>query len=141
LYYPWLEAILLEFCWLRRASVLNKLKAKHLQTGDNAEQRALNYLQQQGLQWLCSNFRCKCGELDLVMKDGASLVIVEVRYRKSDRFGGALESITAQKQAKIIATTQYYLITNQLHHLPIRFDVVAISGDNRLNWIKNAFQT
>jgi putative endonuclease len=121
--------------------MLDKRKAKHLQVGDNAEQRALQYLQQQGLQWLCSNFRCKYGELDLVMKDGASLVIIEVRYRKSEQFGGALESITAQKQAKIITATQHYLAANNLYHLPIRFDVVAVSGDNRLNWIKNAFQT
>ncbi len=121
--------------------MVDKPKAKHLQIGDSAEQLALQYLKQQGLQWLSSNFRCKYGELDLVMKDGDMLVVVEVRYRKSAQFGGALESITAQKQAKIIIATQHYLAANHLYHLPIRFDVVAVSGDNRLNWIKNAFQT
>ena len=82
------------------------------------------------------------GELDLVMMDGAVLVIVEVRYRKSELFGGALASITRKKQARIVVATQHYVIINKLNHCAIRFDVVAISGvDNRLDWIKNAFQT
>jgi len=109
--------------------------------GDNAEQQARTYLQQQGLTWVCSNFRCKLGELDLVMKDGAALVIVEVRFRKSEQFGGALASITKQKQSRIIAATQHYVIINRLSQSAMRFDVVAISGDGRINWIKNAFQT
>ncbi len=119
----------------------DKPKPQHLQKGENAEQQALSYLQQQGLQLICSNYRCKTGELDLVMKEGSVLVIVEVRYRKSDQFGGALASITRQKQMRIIAATQYYVIINKFSHFAIRFDVVAISGNNRLEWIKNAFQT
>ena len=118
-----------------------KSKAAHLLKGDSAEQQARAYLQQQGLSWVCSNFRCKLGEIDLVMKDGAALVIVEVRFRKSEQFGGALASVTKQKQARIIAATQHYVIINHLSHSAIRFDVVAISGDSRINWIKNAFQT
>ena len=121
--------------------MFDKLKPDHLQKGDNAEQQALNYLKKQGLNLVCSNFRCKAGELDLVMKDGATLVIVEVRFRKSEQFGGALASITRQKQARIVAATQHYVIINNLSHCAIRFDVVAISGDSRINWIKNAFQT
>ncbi|WP_230874659.1 YraN family protein [Methylomonas sp. LL1] len=122
-------------------SLFGKPKPEHLVKGDSAELQALTYLQQQGLAWVCSNFRCKAGELDLVMKDGAALVIVEVRYRKSEQFGGALASITRQKQARIVAATQHYVIINHLSHCAIRFDVVAVSGDNRINWIKNAFQT
>lgn len=118
-----------------------KPKAAHLQKGEGAEQRALAYLQQQGLQPLSNNFRCKFGELDLVMRDGPTLVIVEVRYRQSEQFGGALASITRQKQSRIIAATQHYVIIHQLSQSAIRFDVVAIAGDNRINWIKNAFQT
>jgi len=121
--------------------MFGKPKPAHLIKGDSAEQQALAYLQQQGLSWVCNNFRCKAGELDLVMKDGAVLVIVEVRFRKSERFGGALASITRQKQARIIAATQHYVIINNLSHSAIRFDVVAISGDSHINWIKNAFQT
>ncbi|OAI04247.1 YraN family protein [Methylomonas methanica] len=121
--------------------LFGKTKPVHLQKGDSAEQQALAYLQKHGLQWVCSNFRCKMGELDLVMKDGAALVIVEVRFRKSEQFGGALASITRQKQARIIAATQHYVIINNLSNVSIRFDVVAVAGDNRLDWIKNAFQT
>lgn len=120
---------------------MNKPKAKHLQTGEDAEKLALRYLQQQGLQWISSNYRCRYGELDLIMKDAASLVIVEVRFRKSQQFGGALASVTRNKQAKIIAATQYFLSTQKFNQLPIRFDVIAVTGDNELNWIKNAFQT
>ncbi|WP_347987979.1 YraN family protein [Methylomonas sp. AM2-LC] len=121
--------------------IFSKSKAAHLQKGENAEQQALNYLQKQGLKLVSSNFRCKHGELDIVMKDKDILVIVEVRFRNSDRFGGALASITTQKQARIIAATQYYVIINKLHHLGIRFDVVAITSDQKFDWIKNAFQT
>jgi len=121
--------------------LFGKRKAAHLEKGESAEQRALAYLQQQGLQWLSSNFRCKQGELDLVMRDGQNLVIVEVRFRQSERFGGALGSITRQKQARIVAATQHYVIIHQYSDCAIRFDVVAIDGDGRINWIKNAFQT
>jgi len=118
-----------------------KPKAAHLQKGDKAEHQALDYLQRQGLVLLSNNFRCKTGELDLVMKDGSVLVVVEVRYRKSEQFGGALASITRQKQQRIVSATQHYVIINKLNHFAIRFDVVALSGDNRITWIKNAFQT
>ncbi|WP_446809279.1 YraN family protein [Methylomonas sp. 2BW1-5-20] len=121
--------------------LFGKAKPIHLQKGDSAERLALTYLEQQGLSLVCSNFRCKMGELDLVMKEGPTLVIVEVRFRKSEQFGGALASITRQKQARIVAATQHYVIINKLGNASIRFDVVAVSGDNRLEWIKNAFQT
>lgn len=122
-------------------SLFGKAKPAHLQKGDNAERLALEFLQSQGLQWVCANFRCKVGELDLVMRDGEALVIVEVRFRQSEQFGGALASITRQKQARIVAATQHYVIINRLSHCAIRFDVVAVSGDGRIHWIKNAFQT
>ncbi|MGR8931208.1 MAG: YraN family protein [Gammaproteobacteria bacterium] len=121
--------------------MFGKPKAKHLLKGADAEQQALRYLRQQGLHQICSNFRCKAGELDLVMKEGETLVIVEVRFRQSERFGGALASITRQKQARIVAATQHYVIMNHLSRSAIRFDVVAVSGDGQINWIKNAFQT
>ena len=74
------------------------------------------------------------------MEDDKTLVFIEVRYRKTDKFGSALESITARKQSRIIAATQCYLAANRTNQ-PVRFDVVAISGDNSINWIRNAFQT
>lgn len=121
-------------------SPFNSLSAPHLVSGVQAEQQAYEFLIAKGLTLVCRNFRCKHGELDLVMLDNDILVIVEVRFRKSNAFGGAIASVTAKKQAKIIAATQYYLSENAVKNT-VRFDVVAISGVSGLNWIKNAFQT
>ena len=113
---------------------------RHLRRGQQTEQFALNYLLQQGLRWQANNFRCRYGELDLLLWEGDTLVIVEVRYRQNDRFGGPAASVTAQKQARIIAATQHYVIMHKLNHVSIRFDVVAVMAGNRLEWIRNAFQ-
>jgi len=115
-----------------------KAKAAHLLRGESAEEHAHNFLIKQGLQPVCRNFRCKQGELDLVMLDHQTLVIIEVRFRKSDKYGSAAESITSKKQSRIIAATQIYLSSCKTDQ-PIRFDVIAISGNHRINWIKNAF--
>ena len=115
-------------------------KAAHLLRGKSAEDQAHDFLVGKGFTPVCRNYRCKQGELDLVMRDQQALVIVEVRYRKSDTHGSALESVTHSKQARIIAATHHYLST-QTGSCPLRFDVVAISGDGNINWIKNAFQT
>lgn len=121
-------------------ALLNTLKSKasHLLKGENAEERALRFLIGKGLKPISRNFRCKQGELDLIMADGDTLIIVEVRYRKSDKYGSALESITPAKQSRIIAATHIYL-SRQTQNRPIRFDVVAISGKGTLEWIQNAF--
>lgn len=120
--------------------MLSKLKTKaaHLIRGENAEDQALQYLINYGLKPVCRNFRCKQGELDLIMSDNDTLVVIEVRFRKSDKYGSAAESITKSKQSRIIAATQNYISTNKIS-CAIRFDVVAISGKRELDWIKNAF--
>ena len=115
-------------------------KPQHLVQGENAEEKALQYLLSQGLSAVSRNFRCKQGEIDLIMRHGASLVIVEVRYRKNARYGSAVETITAKKQSRIIAATCHYLNTNKITDQAIRFDVVAMTGDDNLNWVQNAFQ-
>ncbi len=117
-----------------------KSKASHLRKGQNAEEQAHRFLIGQGLKPVCRNFRCKQGELDLVMTDGRSMIIIEVRYRKSDQYGSAAESVTRSKQSRIIAATQIYL-SAQKQDCPVRFDVVAISGNGGIEWIQNAFQT
>ncbi len=109
-------------------------------SGENAEQRALEFLLSQKLTLLTRNYHCRMGELDLVMQQNDVLVIIEVRYRQSERFGGALESITRQKQSRIIAATQYYLMQHNINPV-VRFDVVAINASQDINWIQNAFQT
>lgn len=94
---------------------------------------------QRGLRLIGRNHRCRFGELDLVMRDGAVLVFVEVRYRRSTRFGGPAETVDPRKQRRLAAAAADYL---QKHPsmLPCRFDVVAISGgQDRIEWLKNAF--
>lgn len=115
-------------------------KALHLQQGEHYEQLAFEYLLAQGLQEVTRNYRCRFGELDLVMRDQDYLVIIEVRYRKSAIFGSAAESITPRKQSRIIAATKCYLAAQPINK-PIRFDVIAITGKQHFEWIKNAFQT
>ncbi len=116
-------------------------------SGQQAEQTACDYLQQHGLVLLEQNYHCRRGEVDLIMRDDKTLVFVEVRARRSDRFGSALESITANKQSRIIATAQHYLQQNRLQQ-NCRFDVVALrivqTADSQQHqvsdWIRDAFQ-
>lgn len=106
--------------------------------GAAGEDAALEHLRRQGLTLVERNFRCKGGEIDLVMRDGAALVFVEVRRRADDRHGGAAASVTPAKQARLLLAAQIYL---QRHRTPppCRFDVVAIDG-GRISWLKDAIQ-
>lgn len=115
--------------------------ALHLIKGRNSEQLALGHLQAQGLQLLERNYRCKSGEIDLIMRDGDCLVFVEVRYRKHNRFGSASESVTGSKQRKLLASANHYLQRTDSAS-PCRFDVVGISGENSqtIEWIRDAFR-
>lgn len=106
--------------------------------GQQAEDAALAFLQKQGLRLLARNFRCRRGELDLVMQHGDCIVFVEVRYRRQARYGSALESIDAAKQTRLIHTAQVYLTQQRWHDRPARFDVVAFDAD-ALQWLQNAF--
>jgi len=107
--------------------------------GSAKEETARRYLEAQGLWLETRNYRCRQGEIDLIMRDGDCLVFVEVRYRRNARFGGAVESITGTKQRRIIAAAQHYL---QRHptRLDCRFDVLAMTGGDDVQWLKNAFQ-
>lgn len=118
-----------------------KIVSKLLSTdrGQQAENRALDYLEKQGLTLIERNFHSRRGEIDLIMEDNNSLVFIEVRYRKSTKYGSALESVNAQKQARIIHTAEYYLQQKPSHYLAYRFDVIGLSPDN-INWVKDAFQ-
>ena len=112
-------------------------------TGVKAEQLALAYLQQQGLTIVDKNYHSRRGEIDLIMVDDSTLVFVEVRYRKSEKYGSALESVNYLKQTRIIQTAQAYLQTNRVHYAEYRFDVIAISPCKETSgiiWLKDAFQ-
>ena len=106
--------------------------------GLEAEQLALDYLQRQGLTAVERNYRCRFGEIDLIMRDGQALVFVEVRLRASSSFGGAQESIDARKQRKLLAAARHYI--GAQGRIPYcRFDAVLLNGDSRIEWIPNTF--
>lgn len=111
--------------------------------GQAAEQQALQYLQGQGLHLLAQNWRCKRGELDLVMLDSDTVVFVEVRYRQHAQWGGALASIDARKRQKLILAAQTFLQQeSRWANNPCRFDVIAIdSSTPDMNWLRNAFDS
>lgn len=109
------------------------------QTGQAFEAKAEAFLAEQGLELVARNFRCKLGEIDLIMQDKEKLIFVEVRFRASNDFGGSAASVSRGKQRHIIKSAQYYLKIKYGNRPPLcRFDVVALTGDN-INWIKNAF--
>ena len=103
--------------------------ASPTQAGHAAENQALEYLQGQGLQLLTRNWRCKGGELDLVMLDADTVVFVEVRYRLHASFGGALGSIDGRKQKRLVLAASLFLQKEcRWATHPCRFDVVALQG-------------
>ena len=107
-------------------------------TGAQAEQRAAQYLLQQGLKQVAQNYRSRFGEIDLIMRDGAALVFIEVRLRRNANFGGAAASIDTRKQRRIVRTAQQYL-AGLAHVPPCRFDAVLMD-DNGVQWLRNAFE-
>lgn len=109
--------------------------------GALAEQWAAQYLQRQGLKPVAQNYRSRFGEIDLIMRDGAMLVFVEVRLRRNGDFGGAAASIDAHKQQRLVRTAQQYLAS--LAQLPpCRFDAVLMddAGGRNAQWFRNAFE-
>jgi len=139
-------------------SLLNK--ARHLLIGESAENDACQYLIKHKLNLIRKNYRCKLGEIDLIMLDRQTLVFVEVRYRKNSLYGSGAESITIRKQQKIIKAASYYLQQNpKTSQYACRFDVISMSAPNselnsnsesepkptsknesKIDWIKDAFQ-
>jgi putative endonuclease len=110
--------------------------------GQRAEDIALEFLQRQGLELIERNYRCRYGEIDLIMEDGRAVVFVEVRFRGSLRFGGPLESVDRRKQEKLLITAALFLKARQLDR-PARFDVAALSpegGELAVEWVRDAFR-
>jgi putative endonuclease len=105
--------------------------------GKAGEEAAAGHLTAHGLRLLERNFRVKGGEIDLVCRDGATVVFVEVRRRSSADFGGAGASIGTSKQKRLILAARHWLA--QHGDVPCRFDCVLIDGD-RLTWLKDAFR-
>ena len=114
--------------------------------GEQQEKIAARYLTEQGLQLICMNYQNKLGEIDLIMRAAGELVFVEVRYRRSSRFGSAVESVDYRKQRKLWRTAQCYLKTLHLtNRIPCRFDILGISPGRsgqslQFDWIQGAIQ-
>lgn len=106
--------------------------------GRRWEQKALSHLERQGLELVEANFRCKGGEIDLVMRDRATIVFVEVRQRADRKHGGAAASITPAKIRRLVRAAQFYLLRYP-RTPPCRFDIIAIDGD-QLDWLRNAIE-
>ena len=111
------------------------------QTGQQGENIAAAYLSEQGYRIVARNWVCPTGELDIVAQNGDTLIFVEVRTRRGDRFGTAAESITPAKQARLVELAQTYLQDIPLPHPAWRIDVIAVQlsqGIPQVNHIENA---
>jgi len=116
--------------------------------GRRAEARATAFLESRGLELLERNFRCRGGEIDLVMQDGDVLVLVEVRSRSSAKFGGAAASVDPRKQRRLVLAARTLLAKRPRYaRMRARFDVVAFESDAPtqasdvgVSWIRDAFR-
>ena len=111
--------------------------------GQYWEQRAKHFLLQNGLQLIARNFSTSAGEIDLIMRGGKHIAFIEVRYRRNDRFAGAIPSVTATKQRKLKRFAALFVSRQKTwSHRPCRFDVIAYDaakGDGEPVWIRAAF--
>lgn len=109
--------------------------------GQYYERQAEKYLISHGLTPIERNYYCQFGELDVIMKEGDTLVFVEVKFRKNNFKGGASYALSSQKQAKLKRTIYHYLAAKNLKNQSLRIDYVAITGEPTLqiNWLKNVF--
>jgi putative endonuclease len=109
------------------------------QIGRAAEDAAVAFLISSGVEIVARNFRCRMGELDVIGREADTLIIVEVRMRASNRFGGAAASVDHRKQVKLQRAAALFLQQRKdLARLRVRFDVVAVTPTG-IEWIKHAF--
>lgn len=108
-------------------------------SGADAEALAARRLEERGLVIVERNWRCRFGEIDIIARDGSTLVFVEVRARSGDGFGGAAASIDHRKQQRLCAAARYYLAREGTDR-PCRFDAFLVGPGATLRWIRDAFQ-
>jgi putative endonuclease len=109
------------------------------QCGAEYEKMAGEYLEKQGYEILFYNYRCFFGEIDIIAKEGKTIVFCEVKYRSSVAYGNPLESVNTKKQKIIFKSAMYYLRNEHSEEVECRFDVIGFMG-NEITHIKNAFQ-
>jgi len=124
------------------------------ETGDRAEKLALSWLESKGYQLIESNYARRVGEIDLIVRhpDNATIVFVEVRYRSSEQYGGALFSVNHAKQRRLVRTANSWLQRHASEHTHARIDVMALRPatydthrsalwqNHEIDWIKNAVE-
>lgn len=97
-------------------------------------------MEEQGLCIVERNYRCRIGEIDLIAKDGETLVFVEVKYRRNTQQGSALQAVDTRKQRTITKVASWYLAAQASDfYVSCRFDVVAFDG-SEVTWISDAFE-
>jgi len=106
--------------------------------GRAGEETAQAFLVKKGYKPVARNFRTRLGELDLVMRDGATFVFVEVKARRDESFGSPFEAVGGRKQGRVTRAALEYIKQNRLEGAPFRFDVVAV-GPKGVEHIENAF--
>ncbi|MET0902793.1 MAG: YraN family protein [Acidimicrobiales bacterium] len=106
--------------------------------GQAGEERAAAWYRARGYEVIDRNWRCRAGELDLVARRGRILVFVEVKARRTDRFGTPAEAVTPTKQRRLRSLARHYLEATDVGRCTLRFDVVSILG-GRLEVIEAAF--
>jgi len=118
------------------------LSYKRIQLGNQGEDIAAAYLSSIGFRIITRNYRNKSGEIDIVAEDKETLVFVEVKTRRSKRFGLPEEAVTLQKQRQIVRAATWYLSHHNMLESPVRFDIVAVlldCGTPEINHICSAF--
>jgi len=117
--------------------------AEHLEYGRTAERIARARLERRGLAWVISNYRCRFGEVDLIMTERRTLVVVEVRYRRQTSVVHPVRTVTRDKIRRIVRTTEHFLQRHRRwRDAPVRFDIVGLYGSLNhagMNWIRGAF--
>lgn len=111
--------------------------------GKNGELIAVQFLKNLGYRIIARNFRVKSGEIDIIAQDEDYLVFVEVKTRSGTEFGTPAEAVNFRKQQQIIKTALLYVVRNDLHDIPLRFDVVSVimkkNADPEVELFRNAF--
>ena len=119
------------------------MKGNKRKIGFKYEKYAKEYLEYKGLKYLESNFYSRFGEIDLIFfeEKTRTLIFIEVKYRRNNNYGEAVEFVTKSKMKKIYLTSEYYIDKIKWKE-NVRYDIVGISGyvnNFNINWIKNAF--